>query len=320
MPAISAYAPGKIILCGEHAVVYGTPAIALPVTQVSTRTSIFAHPISPAGEVRITAPSVGLDGTLDLLSNQHPLRAAILLVEEELGITTLPACEIHITTTIPLAAGLGSSASVTVSLVRALSQFLGHPFSDELVNKIAFEVEKIHHGTPSGIDNTVITYQTPVFFRKGFPIEHLDILNEFTLVITDSGTASSTVKTVAGVRERWLQDSKTYDGYFSQIGALTNRICQVLRSGNLTENGSLLTENHELLRSIGVSTTLLDRLVASALDAGATGAKLSGGGGGGNVIAIVDPSFVSDVAQALTSCGSVRTIITTIPGTMGMKQ
>jgi len=320
MPAISVSAPGKIILCGEHAVVYGTPAIALPVTQVSTRTSLFAHPISPAGEVRITAPSIGLDSTLDLLSNQHPLRAAILLVEEELGITALPACEIHITTSIPLAAGLGSSASVTVSLVRALSQFMGHPFSDEVVNKIAFEVEKIHHGTPSGIDNTVITYQTPVFFRKGFPIAHLDVLNEFTLVIADSGTASSTAKTVAGVRERWLQESKKYEDYFGQIGALTNSISQVLRSGDLTLDGSLLTENHELLRSIGVSTSLLDRLVASALDAGATGAKLSGGGGGGNVIAIVDPSLVSGVAQALTSCGAVRTIITTIPGTMGMRQ
>lgn len=320
MPAISASAPGKIILCGEHAVVYGTPAIALPLTQVSTRTSIFAHPINSAGEVRITASSIGLDSTLDLLSNQHPLRAAILMVEEELGITALPACEIHITTTLPLAAGLGSSASVTVSLVRALSQFMGYPFSDELVNKIAFEVEKIHHGTPSGIDNTVITYQTPVLFRRGSPIEHLEILNAFTLVIADSGAASSTAETVAGVRERWLQDSKTFNGYFSRIGVLTDRISQVLRNGDLTENGSLLTENHEVLQSIGVSTSLLDRLVATALDAGATGAKLSGGGGGGNVIAIVESSLVSGVVQALTSCGAVRTIITTIPGTMVMKK
>jgi len=312
MPAISASAPGKIILCGEHAVVYGAPAIALPVFQVSTKTTILARPTAAQGEVRIIAPCVNLDVNMDTLDDQHPLKAAANLVREVLGISRLQACEIRINSSIPLAAGLGSSASVTVSMVRALSQFLGHPLELDAVNRIAFEVEKIHHGTPSGIDNTVITYQTPIYFQKDSPIEYLNINRSFTLVIADSGAASLTAETVAGVRERWQKNREEYDAVIARIGELSCEIRHILCTDDLLAHGDLLTQNHILLCKLGVSTPKLNQLMKTALEAGATGAKLSGGGGGGNIIAIVDPSQAARVAQALEENGAVHTIITSI--------
>lgn len=314
MPAITSSAPGKVILCGEHAVVYGQPAIALPVHQVRTKTTITSRPASPTGEVLILAPDIHLDILLEDLEPDQPLRAAIIYLMEALAIDSLPACEIRINTTIPLAAGLGSSASVTVSLVRALSQFLGHPLPDETVNQITFEVEKIHHGTPSGIDNTVITYQTPVLFQRGEPLQRLDILNGFTLVIADSGFPASTADTVAGVRHRWQQDIETYDNLFARIGNTVARVHGILRTGTLSEHGDLLTENHQLLRALGVSTPTLDALVDAAIDAGASGAKLSGGGGGGNVIAVATPQTVNRITEALKMNGAVGVIVSEIPG------
>lgn len=320
MPAIYASAPGKIILCGEHAVVYGQPAIALPVVQVQTKTTILAKPTSAGGQVRIIAPSIELDTLLEELQPDHPLSAAISLVNQSLGVKSMPACEILIKTTIPIAAGLGSSASVTVSLVRALSQFLGHLLPDDTVNKIAYEVEKIHHGTPSGIDNTVVTYQTPVFFRKDNPIERLIIQNGFTLLIVDSGTSSATVKTVSEVRARRDQDPDKYEQLFKQIGEITLQVYQSLCFGDLTTDGELLTQNHQLLQKIGVSTPLLDDLVRTALRAGAAGAKLSGGGGGGNMIALVSSDRIMPVSEALTAAGAKGIIVTGISSSrIGMK-
>lgn len=319
MPAITSSAPGKVILCGEHAVVYGAPAIALPVFNVSTKTTVVARPAAPEGAVRIIAPCVNLNSSFEEIEDNHPLRAAVSLVLKELGIARLQACEIRIGTSIPIAAGLGSSASVTVSLARALSAFLGHPLPDASINHIAFEVEKIHHGTPSGIDNTVITYQVPVYFQKGMPIEHLAIRNPFTLVIADSGWHSPTAEMVAGVRERWLADRERYERLFSKIASLSIEIKNFLLEGDLAANGNYLTRNHELLRELGVSTPLLDKLVNAALEAGAYGAKLSGGGGGGTIIALVNEASADTVTTALEQHGASRTITTTIQPPRGLQ-
>lgn len=316
MPAISSIAPGKIILCGEHAVVYGEPAIALPVDQVHSKTIIVPLPSAPAGEVRIVAPGIGLYTTLDKLNENHSLHLALMLIQKEFGISHFPACEIRVTTTIPIASGLGSSASITVSLTRAVAQFLGHPLPDEVVNQIAFETEKIHHGTPSGIDNTVITYQSPVYFRKGQPLERMAIKNGFTMLIADTGMPSSTAQMVKFVHDRWLEERKTFDSCFSRIGEICQMIYQVLRTADLKEQAHLLTENHELLKTIGVSTSELDTLVNVALQAGARGAKLSGGGGGGNMIAIVDEASISTVSEALSQAGAEKILVAHIPASL----
>jgi len=206
---------------------------------------------------------------------------------------------------------------VSVSLARALAQFLGHPLDNEIVNQIAFEVEKIHHGTPSGIDNTVITYEEPVYFRKGEPPQRMEILEGFTLVIANSGTPSSTVQTVSRVRADWLQEQQKYESLFARIGKIVDLVREIIQTGNLTRNASLLTENHQLLREMGVSTQELDLLVYAALDAGAAGAKLSGGGGGGTIIAISESERIEAVVAACKNAGTQQVIVTQIPGTRG---
>ncbi len=318
MPAISSSAPGKVILCGEHAVVYGMPAIALPVFQVSTTTKIFAKPQSSDGEVHVIAPAISLDTILVTLEDQDPLKIAARLVMQEFHLDHIPACEIHIQTTLPIAAGLGSSASTAVSFTRALSTFLGHPLPDNTINRIAYEVEKHHHGSPSGIDNSVIAYETPVYYQKDRPIETLKIASPFTLVIADSGIKSSTAQAVAGVRHRWEQNRQQYEDWFYEIGQISIDVREYLENGMIEKVGPHLTHNHVLLQKIGVSNSELDNLVEAALTAGALGAKLSGGGLGGNMIALVSNEQTSTVVDALISHGAIHTITTTIPASGGI--
>ncbi len=143
MPAITITAPGKIILFGEHAVVYNRPAIAAPLAQVRARAVAMAEPRWVPGRVMIQAPDLNRQSFLDDLPQSDPLALAIRLVLSETGIVRFPACTLRVSSTIPMAAGLGSGAAVSVALIRSFSQFLGHPLSDERVSALAYEVDRI---------------------------------------------------------------------------------------------------------------------------------------------------------------------------------
>jgi mevalonate kinase len=271
----------------------------------------------------IEAPGIGLSDELSRLPRDHPLRAAVEGVLSALGAPyprfSLDGREgrgegltIRIVSTIPIAAGLGSGAAVTVALIRALSAFLGRPLPDEQVNALAYEVEKLHHGTPSGIDNTVITYGQPVYFVKGRPIETLRVGAPFTLVVGDTGVAAPTRESVADVRRLRQTDPARWEAVFDRIGGIAARARLAVESGETSALGPLMDENHALLQELTVSGPELDRLVAAARGSGARGAKLCGGGRGGNMIALVDPGCQTAVARALEAAGARRTILTTI--------
>ncbi|TAK12114.1 MAG: mevalonate kinase [Anaerolineae bacterium] len=312
MPNFTATAPGKVILFGDHAVVYGHPAIAVPVTQVQARATIAPGIGLPDGEIQITAPEIALESPLRDLPLDHAIKQAIELTLAALGIEHPTAFKLKITSSIPLAAGLGSGAAVSVAAARAVSAFFGHPLEDEQVNAIAFEVEKIHHGTPSGIDNTVITYAQPVYFIKGQPLETFDIRSPFTLVIGDTGIASPTSVAVGDVRKAWEADRQGYERLFAGCGDIAVRARAAIEGGDVGALGLLMNENHALLQKMGVSSPELDRLVDAARAAGAAGAKLSGGGRGGNMIALaleVDPTLI---ANALMDAGAKNTVITQV--------
>lgn len=315
MPAITATAPGKIILLGEHAVVYGRPAIAAPVAQVKARAVVTANPRGSRGEITIQAPDVGLESRLEDLPQENPLAAAVRGVLDELEISRPPACNLRITSTIPLASGMGSGAAVSVCIIRALSGFLGRPLADERVSALAFEVEKLHHGTPSGIDNTVITYAAPVFFVRGAPIQTLDPQAPFTIVIGDTGIPSPTGVTVGDVRRSWEADPERFESLFDEVARIAVEARAFIETGEPWRMGPLMDRNHELLDQMGVSSPELDRLVGAARSVGALGAKLSGGGRGGNMIAMVTEETQGSVAQALLEAGAKHVIITTVAPT-----
>ena len=312
MPAISSSAPGKIILFGEHAVVYGMPAIAVPVNQVKAKAIVLPEPGKSSGSVRIHAPEIGVESMLNDLPDDNAAARALNLTFEELGISAPPAFKIKVSSTIPIAAGLGSGAAVTVSVIRAVSTFLGRPLPDEIVNELTFEVEKIYHGTPSGIDNTVVTYAKPVYFTKGQPIETFTVKKPFSIVIGDTGVSSPTAVTVGKVRQAWQAEPDKYDRLFEACGDVARQARRAIEEGDMEKLGSLMNHNQEILVEMGVSSSELNRLVFAANDAGALGAKLSGAGGGGNMIALVLTDQAQEVARKIMEAGGTNTIHTVV--------
>ena len=312
-----ASAPGKVILFGEHAVVYNRPALAVPVTQVHADVEVSD---TPRAGIFINAPGIDLHAELKSLPADHPIASVILKVFSTLGLPSPTGrrvgdeggLEISITSSIPVASGLGSGAAVSVALIRSLSSFLFRSLTDDEVNMLAFEIEKLYHGTPSGIDNTVITYNKPVYFIKGQPIETFKVGKPFTIVIGDTGVSALTKESVGDVRRLWLRDTANFENCFNEIAQIVLIARRSIEHGRPELLGELMDHNHALLQGLTVSSPELDKLVVAARNAGALGAKLSGGGRGGNMIALVEQDRAESVANALISAGAKRTIITEI--------
>lgn len=312
MPAVTASAPGKIILFGEHAVVYGQPSIAVPVTQVRAKAAVFPNPTGAPDEIWLDAPDIGLHAAASSLGVDHPLVMPLLAVKAALGLTHLPACKIKITSTIPVAAGLGSGAAVSAALARALAGFLGRPLPDDSISTIAFQVDQHYHGTSSGVDNTVIAYAQPVFFVRGQPFQRLTVAQPFQIVIGNTGLHSPTATVVNDLRLRWQAHPETYNPLFVHVGEITCQARALIENGHPLALGPLMNENHALLQQMDVSCPELDNLVQAALNGGALGAKLCGGGRGGNMIALVEEHNGSAVSQALRAAGATHTISTCV--------
>ena len=306
---VSASACGKIILFGEHAVVYGRPAIAVPVTQVQATAAVES---SEHGLI-IEAPDVEHPAAVGLADPIDPLASIVQLTLEHLN-CPLPDLRLTIRSTIPVASGLGSGAAVSTAIVRALAQWAGARLDPAEVNALVYEVEKLHHGTPSGIDNTVIVYQQPVYFVRGEPIQTFHVARPFTVVIGNTGIASPTKVTVGDVRTGWEKDRARYEAWFNRIGAIARQAQAAIESGAIDRLGPLMDQNQVLLRDLDVSSVELERLIFDAKQAGASGAKLVGGGRGGNMIALVDERTVETVATALRNAGAVNTIVAEVIG------
>ena len=312
MPATTSTAPGKFILFGEHSVVYGHPAIAVPVLEVNARAVISALVGKPSSTIQIKDPAFNLDGFLKDLPFNHAVNQSIELTLKELNIETHPAFKLQLSSSIPLASGMGSGAAISVAIIRAVSTFLGKKLDNEIVNKIAFEVEKIHHGTPSGIDNTVVTYQQPVFYVKGQPIEKLEVENAFNFLIADTGEKSSTAVTVADVRKSWEANQEKYNSLFKSCGEIATQAKEVLKTSDIERLGELMNNNHQLLQEMEVSSPKLDEFTQVANSSGAFGAKMSGGGRGGIMIALVSEENKQIVSDTLKEAGAVNIISTSL--------
>jgi mevalonate kinase len=309
-----ASAPGKIILFGEHAVVYGRPAIAVPVRQVQATAEVVTLSDAPPGEVHIEAPDVRFSAWLRETPPNHPLRLLLRLCLEELHLKEFPALQLKVTSTIPVAAGLGSGAAVSVAITRAIGQHFGRPIPVGRQSALAFEVERLYHGTPSGIDNTVIAFERPVRYVRGQALATFEIGEPFHLVIADSGQPSPTADAVGRVRQQWERQPERYEALFDAIGQTAESACRAIQDGRVADLGPLMDHNQALLEAMRLTTPLLHKLIDVARELGAQGAKLSGAGLGGNMIALAMPDGIAAIETALRAAGAVRTLHTEVRG------
>lgn len=308
----TATAPGKIILAGEHAVVYGRPAIAVPVWERVAQATI--TPLPAACGCTILAPDIKRRFGLARAAATEPLAVVTRLTLAHLNVEPNPDWQIEVRSQLPIASGLGSGAALSTALVRAIYAHLGHTPDPAAVSALVYESERFYHGTPSGIDNTVIAYGMPVWFIKGQPPATFQACRPLTLAIADSGVSAPTKATVGDVRQGWQQDAARYERWFDEIGELVQAVRAAIEIGDLPALGQLFNRNQAVLAQLGVSSPRLEQLITAARTAGAYGAKLSGGGRGGNLIALIDPARADTVTAALLAAGARGVIVTTVGG------
>ena len=292
------YASGKIILLGEHAVVYGRPALAAPIPL-----AVEARVVDSADTV-LLIPRWGIEQRVPPMSeNPQGVTGILALLLERLDLASR-ALTIEAFPNVPRAMGLGGSSALAVAVIRALSDHFKLDLSNERVNELAFECERAAHGTPSGVDNTIATYgSTLLFENNGSPsFQEVRPAGSVSIAIGISGKESLTATTVAQVRKAWERQPERYERIFDQIGDLTRAGTEALQDGAYQELGELMNLCQGYLNALQVSTPELEELIHIARRRGAVGAKLTGGGGGGSVIALC-PDGADDVVDAMQDSG-----------------
>jgi hydroxymethylglutaryl-CoA reductase len=290
---------GKAILLGEHAVVYGRHAIACPLP-LTMRAVVedYSH------GVELLIPRWGIEYQLSKPPEQRrSFERAAGAIMDQLGLSDR-GMRIEVFPDVPRGMGLGGSAALAVAIIRALDQHFKLGLSDEQVNELAFVSEKIAHGEPSGVDNTLSTFGQPLVFRKGSPplVELLNIPQPLSLVVGMTRTEGLTAKTVSRVREARARKPKLYEKIFDDIDALVLQGVRAIQDNDVGTLGELMNVCQGLLNALQVSTPELERLIGIARRAGAAGAKLTGGGGGGAMIALCDGN-AADVRAAIERHG-----------------
>jgi mevalonate kinase len=271
---------GKVILLGEHAVVYGVPAIVAGIDRgARAQARALAHgpsSLTVNGSVRVTRN----DGS--------ELGRALAAILDACGENAAVGVEAE--TDLPVAAGLGCSAALGVAVVRALDAFRGiDRAGPNDVARRAMEWEKVFHGNPSGIDATAAARGGCLFFRRNdgsAKVENVELRGPLTIAIGHTGIASTTRAMVERVSLLHETETDVVDGAFEAIRLLVERAKIAIEQDDLRTLGRLMDENQALLASLSVSCEPIETMCKAARDAGALGAKLTGAGGGGCVIAL----------------------------------
>ncbi|MCC6375876.1 MAG: hydroxymethylglutaryl-CoA reductase, degradative [Microbacteriaceae bacterium] len=291
---------GKIILLGEHSVVYGYHAIAAPLNL-----SIRAEVSRPTKKREFVISGWDSDPAAHNPAGAALATKVAALIADRLGLANELA-RVEVFPELPRASGLGASAALAVSVIRALAQSYNLDLTNQQVSDLAYECEGLVHGSPSGIDNTVATFGETILFRRtanGNEITHLSTSRPIPVVVGLTGVRSLTAETVGRVHEGWKKNPQHYEAIFKEIDGLVMTGVEAFRKGDLAVLGETMNLNHGLLNALQVSSPELEKLVDLARRSGALGAKLTGGGGGGAMIAIAHPDRIKDVAATLDTAG-----------------
>jgi hydroxymethylglutaryl-CoA reductase len=291
-------AAGKVILLGEHAVVYDRHALALPLENAVSATVVEAS----AG-VKISIPDWEIEQSFAIDQPVKGAAAALALIMRSLGVQDR-GFYVRVRSRIPAAMGLGASAALAVAIIRAFDQLLGRDMGDAAVDRLAFECEKLAHGWPSGIDNNIATYGEPVLYSKSSATrtKPISLTQAPPIVIASSGIRGITKDQVAGVRSRYEKSPALFETIFDEIDEISIAGGHALKSCDYDTLGSLMNVCHGYLNALQVSTPELEKMIQIARSHGAVGAKLTGAGGGGSIVALC-PNKESEVARALHEAG-----------------
>lgn len=299
---------GKTILIGEHAVVYGAPALVLPVTDVRVTATVTPAP----GGTGHHLDSAVHTGPLDLApAAVMPTVTAVTATLRHLGVTD-QAVHVRVDSAVPTARGMGSSAAVAAAVTAGVADAFGVVLDADTHHELIQECERVAHGRPSGLDARGVVADAPVWFEGG-RIGPVELGARFVFVVADTGVPGHTRQAVAAVRERHDSDPAGVDAVVERIGSLARTARGTLVAGDAQGLGATMDAAHELLTALDVSSADLDRLVGAARAADALGAKLTGGGRGGCVLALAaDDDHADRIAAALRGAGAAATWTTSI--------
>jgi len=305
---VTASAPAKVILFGEHFVVYGQPAIVLAIDKRANvtaqlrkddRISISSSNLRIAGTFKgdkYQAQKGGAQGRIKL----EPAKSAVQQVLEKAG-SKKTGVDVRISSNIPVSAGLGSSAAVATATVAAVGRLLDAELTRDQIFRMAYQSECLVHGTPSGIDPAISTYGGALQFQKDRDFIDLKVQTNVPLVIGNTKIERPTSELLARVR-RTRESLPSIVDLLMITGARTALLAvEALRKGELKTVGELMNINHALLSAVGVSHESLERLVYAARNGGAFGAKLTGGGG--CIIALAEEDKLKKVMTAIERAG-----------------
>lgn len=291
---------GKLILVGEHSVVYGKPAIALPFPlEVRVKIEAFDGCIQIdsdlyKGDIHGAPSSLkGLEVSINGL-----LRS---LGKEAKGIS------ITIDSDIPIGRGMGSSAAVAIAVLRCIDNYYGQEATEDMLFRWVALAESYAHGNASGIDMTTAAGNAAIWFERDHGMEAIDIQVPLYMAVADTGEKGDTRMAVHQVQERYLSSRQQIQNILDTMGELAGKTKESLKTGDLILLGQMMDLNHGALRDLGLSSDKIERLIQRAKTQGALGAKLTGGGLGGCVIALANNmSSAQKIAGAFMDGGAVK--------------
>ncbi|MFE5548824.1 mevalonate kinase [Streptomyces sp. NPDC056534] len=301
------FAHGKIILLGEHAVVYGAPALALPVPglTVTAKAVLSSRPSGHPGDATFTM--AGIVPAPAPVETGETLRRIVVDFKKTTGIKVDTPIDIVIDSGIPAGRGLGSSAACARSVVLALADLFGRQLNPGTIFDLVQAAENLTHGRASGIDTLATGSSTPVLLTGGVTREP-EVEIDGIFVIGDSGEVGRTNEAVGMLRRRFQRDPQAQEEFLARVSTLTSLAVRDLADGQAGNFGARMIACHAALREAGLSTDRIDTLVGVALTAGSLGAKISGGGLGGCVIALADrPERAQEISSRLLGAGAERT-------------